>query len=97
MAFMKAGIDTGDVAAKYFVKGYDGELTVDAIKQAAAEARLLSPNVPVENLSEQQAWNRTNQVAAGASSANEIPDLQARLDAASSEAEVLAILSEVQN
>ena len=97
MAFMKAGIDTGDVAAKYFVKGYDGELTVDAIKQAAAEARLLSPNVPVETLSEQQAWNRTNQVAAGAESASEIPDLQARLDAASSEAEILAILSEVQN
>jgi hypothetical protein len=97
MAFMKAGIDTGDSAAKYFVKGYDGELTVDAIKQAAVEARLLSPRVSEENLSEQQAWKRTNQVAAGAESASEIPDLQARLDAASTEAEVLAILSEVQN
>jgi hypothetical protein len=97
MAFMKAGVDTSDPAAKYFVKGYDGELSIDAIKQAAVEARLSSPNVPEEMVSEQQAWSRTNQVAAGAGSASAVPDLQSRLDNAQTEAEVLAILSEVQN
>ena len=97
MAFMKAGINTSDPAAKYFVKGYDGELSMDAIKQAAVEARLSSPNVSEEMVSEQQAWSRTNQVAAGAESASMVPDLQSRLDNAQTEAEVLAILSEVQN
>lgn len=97
LAFVKAGIDPADNAAKYFVKGYDGELTIDAIKQAAVEARLLSQEPTNETASEQQAWSRTNQVAAGAGSAFEAPDLEARLANASSEAEVLAILAELGN
>jgi len=97
LAFVKAGIDPADNAAKYFVKGYDGELTVDAIKQAAVEARLLSPAPSDDLVAEQNAWSRTNQVAAGAGSAGQMPDIEARLAAAESEAEVLAILSEVQN
>lgn len=97
LAFVKAGIDPADSAAKYFVKGYDGELTVDAIKQAAVEARLLSPAQSEDLVAEQNAWSRTNQVAAGAGSAGQMPDIEARLAAAESEAEVLAILSEVQN
>jgi len=97
LAFVKAGIDPADSAAKYFVKGYDGELTVDAIKQAAVEARLLSPAPSDDLVAEQNAWSRTNQVAAGAGSAGQMPDIEARLAAAESEAEVLAILSEVQN
>lgn len=36
-AFLKAGIDTEDPKFKYFAKGYEGELTADAIK-AEAEA-----------------------------------------------------------
>ena len=40
-AFMAAGVPVDDPAAKYFVKGYDGELDPDAIKAAAVEARIL--------------------------------------------------------
>ena len=97
LAFVKAGIDPADSAAKYFVKGYDGELTADAIKQAAVEARLLSPAPSEDLVAEQNAWSRSNQVAAGSASASQVPDLQSRLANAESEAEVLAILSEVQN
>lgn len=97
LAFVKAGIDPADSAAKYFVKGYDGELTVDAIKQAAVEARLLSPAPSEDLIAEQNAWSRSNQVAAGAASAGQTPDIQSRLANAESEAEVLAILAEVQN
>jgi uncharacterized protein YigA (DUF484 family) len=96
LAFVKAGIDPADSAAKYFVKGYDGELTADAIKQAAVEARLLSPAPSEELQAEQNAWSRTNQVAAGAGSASLIPDLEARLAAADSEADVIQILSEAR-
>jgi uncharacterized protein YigA (DUF484 family) len=98
LAFVKAGIDTSDNAAKYFVKAYDGELTADAIKQAAVEARLLSPAPQNEEMqSEQQAWSRTNQVAAGAGSSFQVPDIETRIANATSEAEVLDILAEAQN
>jgi hypothetical protein len=39
-AFRSAGLDPNDPRAKYFVKGYEGELTPDAIKAAATEAGL---------------------------------------------------------
>jgi hypothetical protein len=38
MAFVKAGIDLTSPMSKYFVKGYDGELTPEAIRLAAEEA-----------------------------------------------------------
>ncbi len=37
LAFVKAGIDPDDPKLKYFVKGYEGEITAEAIR-AAAEA-----------------------------------------------------------
>lgn len=97
LAFVKAGIDPSDAAAKYFVKGYDGELTQDAIKQAAIEARLLSHTISDEEVSEQKAWKQTNQVAAGAGSSSELPSLESRLNAAKSSAEVLEIWANEHN
>lgn len=41
-AFLKAGINPDDPKAKWLVKGYDGELTPDAIKAAAVEAGVLA-------------------------------------------------------
>ena len=97
LAFVKAGIDPSDTAAKYFVKGYDGELTQDAIKQAAIEARLLSHTISDEEVSEQKAWKQTNQVAAGAGSSSELPSLDSRLKAAKSANEVLEIWANEHN
>lgn len=94
-AFAKAGIDPEDAAARYFVKGYDGELSPDAIRQAAIEARLLSPDPTPEIAAEQQAWNRTNQVAAGSQGGIQPPSFDDRIRNAQSEAEVLAILAEM--
>lgn len=97
LAFVKAGIDPSDAAAKYFVKGYDGELTQDAIKQAAIEARLLSHTISDEEVSEQKAWKQTNQVAAGAGSSSELPSLESRINAAKSANEVLEIWANEHN
>lgn len=97
LAFVKAGIDPSDAAAKYFVKGYDGELTQDAIKQAAIEARLLSHTISDEEISEQKAWGKTNQVAAGAGSSSELPSLESRINAAKSANEVLEIWANEHN
>lgn len=93
-AFSKVGIDPEDPAARYFVKGYEGDLDPEAIRQAAIEARLLSSDPAPEVLQEQQAWNRSNQVAAGASNTDG-PSIEDRIRNAESEAEVLAILAEV--
>lgn len=92
-AFAKAGVDIEDPASRYFVKGYDGELSPDAIRQAAIEIRLLSPDPSPETAAEQQAWNRTNQAAAGAQVVDG-PSIEDRIRNASSESEVLAILAE---
>lgn len=97
LAFVKAGVDPDDPAAKYFYKGYDGELNPDSIKQAAIEARLLSPPENPEVDAEKEAWNRSNQAAAGAGSPTSLPDLDDRLMRAKSPHEVMQILAEAQD
>lgn len=50
--FRSAGIDLTDPRAKYFVKGYEGELDVDAIRMEAEAAGFLNiepPNQPIPN------------------------------------------------
>lgn len=52
MAFYQAGISQDDPRMQYFVKGYDGELSADAIRSAATEAgfiQLEQPQVAQEN------------------------------------------------
>ena len=46
MAFMEAGIPLDSPMTKYFIKGYDGELTPEAIRVAAEEAQLIAPPTP---------------------------------------------------
>jgi hypothetical protein len=41
LAFAKAGIPMNDPRMSYFVKGYEGELEADAIREAAEEAGFL--------------------------------------------------------
>jgi hypothetical protein len=41
LAFVKAGVNPADKKAAYFIKGYDGDLTPDAIKAAAEDAGFL--------------------------------------------------------
>ena len=41
MAFLKAGIDPDSPKAKYFVKGYEGEINAEAIRQEALAAGII--------------------------------------------------------
>lgn len=94
--FLEAGLDPNNKMSQYFMKAYDGDLTPEAVKQAAMEANLIStPNVTT--VDETQAWKRTEQVANGAGTAQPPIDWTKRINEASSEAEVLAILAEAQN
>ena len=42
LAFAKAGLSLEDPKMKYFVKGYDGEMTAEAIREAALESGFLA-------------------------------------------------------
>lgn len=71
LAFSKAGISTDDPKMAYFYRGYDGELTVEAIRSAASEAGFITVSAEEtaaaaqkqESLSAQQ---RTMAASAGA-------------------------------
>lgn len=95
LAFVKAGVDPTSPAAKYFVKAYDGDLTPDAIKAAAVEAMIIKDTKSNEQVSEQAAWGRSTQVAAGAGSEPPV-DWLARINSAKNEQELTAILSQYQ-
>lgn len=94
LAFVKAGIDPASPQAKYFVKGYDGDLSPEAIRAAAEEAQLITPQIPVD--ADKAAWQQTNRVAAGAETASNGPSWIKRINDASSAEELSAIFAEAQ-
>ena len=96
LAFVKAGIDLTAPASKYFVKGYDGELSPESIRQAAVEAQLISPPEPSPLMEEAQAWNRTAKIAAGTQTAQPPIDWNRRLQDARNPQEVDSILAEAR-
>jgi hypothetical protein len=95
LAFAKAGIDPASPQAKYFVKGYDGDLTPEAIRAAAEEAQLITPQ-PVQADPDKAAWQQSNKIAAGAETASEGPSWVKRIRDASSPEEISNIFAEAQ-
>lgn len=95
LAFVKAGIDLTSPMAKYFVKGYDGELSPDAIRLAAEEAQLITPQ-PKADTREVDAWQQSAKVAAGADIAAPPAGWAQRIANAASEAEIVAIFQEAE-
>jgi hypothetical protein len=49
LAFAKAGLPMDDPRMNYFIKGYDGEMTAEAIRQSALEAGFLASQVQGED------------------------------------------------
>jgi hypothetical protein len=95
LAFVKAGVNPDSAAAKWFVKGYDGEITAEAIRAAAEEASLI-PSEKKEVVAEQQAWNRVAQ-ASRAGEASDVPvDYVQRFNNAKSADEVMALLAQAR-
>jgi ribosomal protein L12E/L44/L45/RPP1/RPP2 len=69
LAFFKAGIDTDDPRMKYFAKGYEGELTADAVRQAAMDAGFIQTQSAAQNAQNQEiasAQQRVLTASAGA-------------------------------
>lgn len=95
LAFVKAGIDLNSPMSKYFIKGYEGELTPEAIKQAAEEAQLIAPQKQVDD-SEKAGWQESSKIAAGSESAPPPAPWIDRINKAQSADEVFAIFAEAQ-
>lgn len=95
LAFVEAGIPLDSPMAKYFIKGYDGELSAEAIRQAAEEAQLIAPTPQVAD-TDKQAWRETNRIAAGSEVSPAPPGWIDRINAANSEQELMGIFAEAQ-
>ena len=95
LAFVKAGVDPDSAAAKYFVKGYDGELTPEAIRAAAEEANLVSSEKK-EVAGEQQAWNRVAQASRAGETSEAPVDYVQRFNNTKSADEVMALIAQAR-
>lgn len=95
LAFVEAGIPLNSPMAKYFIKGYDGDLTPEAIREAAMEAQLITPE-PQINEDDRKAWRETNRIATGAEVSPEPRGWADRIREAESESELMAIFAEAQ-
>lgn len=101
LAFAKAGIPLTDPKMNYFVKGYEGELEAEAIREAAVEAGFLAveqsaPQEQTDTQEEQavaQAQRRVMAASAGATS-EDISEAAAiaRMEAAMQEGGLEAML-----
>ena len=70
LAFAKAGLPMDDPKLKYFVKGYDGEMTAEAIREAAMDSGFLASQAQGEDpgmAAAGAAQERGMQAAAGVS------------------------------
>lgn len=94
--FRSAGLDLDDTRVKYFVKGYDGELDAEAIRQEAMAAGFLGENsAPVQSETMVQDAMQTEQriQTAGEGGDPVSPlDLDARIKATTSQDELRALM-----
>ena len=72
LAFVKAGVPLDDPKMTYFVKGYDGDLEPQSIKQAAIDAGFMAaPDAPPPDPAVQQA--QAGQAAVQAAASGTVP------------------------
>jgi len=99
LAFVEAGVDLSSPVAEYFIKGYDGEISTDAIKSAASKLNLTPQSAPAPQAvqpAEQQAWNRMGNAARVGEVGEPQVDFAARIMNAKSEREVMELLSQAR-
>jgi hypothetical protein len=95
LAFVKAGVDVNAPIAKYFVKGYDGELSADAIRVAAQEANLIQPAQQDKvQASEQQAWARVNSASQAGEKFEPVTDWSAKMSSAKNQSELDQLMAQ---
>lgn len=95
LAFVEAGVDISSPASRYFVKGYDGEMTADAIRQAAQETNLIgATQVKPEIQAEQNAWNRVSKAKSLGDTSEPDVDWNTKIRNAKNQDEVMQLLAQ---
>ena len=83
--------------AKYFVKGYDGEVSPEAIRTAAEEAQLIQKAAEnAQAKSEAEAWNRITKAQRAGETSEPVVDWNTKLNQARNEQEVMQILAQAR-
>lgn len=95
LAFAKAKLDLEDPRIRYFIKGYDGELSSEAIRAQAEEDGFLSAmaDQKPDTSGEVRAQGRIANASAGAGQTKE-PDLVEQIRNAQSQEEVMALMTQ---
>jgi hypothetical protein len=100
LAFVEAGVDLSSPVAEYFIKGYDGEISTEAIKSAASKLNLTpqqsAPAPQQVAPAEQQAWNRMGNAARVGDAGEPEVDFASRISNAKSEREVMELLAQAR-
>ncbi len=93
-AFIKAGAPMDNPMTKYFMKGYDGDYTPEAIRAALEEANLIQAQKPVQqDKGEQDAWNRLQRASRSGETSEPVVDWAQRFNQASSPQELENLMS----
>lgn len=96
LAFVEAGVDINAPASRYFVKGYDGEMTADAIRQAAQEVNLIAGMQPkAEVQAEQKVWDRVSRAKSFGEASEPEVDWETKIRNTKNQDEVLQLLAQV--
>jgi hypothetical protein len=96
-AFVKAGVPMDSPMAKYFVKGYDGEFTPEAIRAAAEEANLIqAQKQDARAIQEQEAWSRVSKAQRAGETSEPVADWNTKLSQARNQDEVMQILAQAR-
>jgi len=96
LAFSKAGIPMDSPMSKYFVKGYEGEFTPEAIRKAAEEANLIKPTAAPADDPERRAWNRLQKASSAGETSDAIVDWNVKINQARNQDEVMQILAQMR-
>ena len=95
LAFVEAGVDLNAPVSRYFVKAYDGEMTAEAIRQAAQEANLIGvTQVKPDIQAEQNAWNRIQRASRASEQSDGPVDWNTKIQNAKNQDEVMQILAQ---
>jgi len=97
LAFVEAGIDLSAPISRYFVKAYDGEMTTEAIRQAATEANLINTQQSKQDIqAEQKVWDRVSKAKSFGEASEPETDWTTKIQNAKSQDEVMQLLAQAR-
>ena len=94
LSFRDAGVDPNSKQGQYFMRGYDGEMTVDAIRAEAAELGVAGNSNPPVAQAPPIDYGAEQRIAMAADDAGPVanPDLQALIRQTSNAEELKALM-----